>query len=112
MVLVGRLSNRDLTALFQRLTSRDWRQADHPHPLAEGVAPDGRRSFGAVRDAVTLVLEQADRPLRARDVHQAVEELLGQQVSRGSVKAYLWNATRQARPSVLSCGKDGYRLRR
>jgi hypothetical protein len=76
LVLIGRLSNSDLATLFQRLTARDWKQAEPLHALASGVAPDGRRKFGTVRDAVVAVLEQAEGPLRVRDVHAAVEKLL------------------------------------
>ena len=110
MVLVGRLSNHDLTDLLQRLTSRDWKQGRRLHPRADGVAPDGRRKFGAIRDAIVAVLEQADRPLRVRDVHARVEQLLGEQVSRGAVKAYLWSAAHRATPLFQRCGNEGYRL--
>ena len=73
MGAAGRLSNHDLTALFQRLTARDWKQADGPHSLTRGVAPDGRRKFGAVRDAIVEVLKQAEGELRVRDIHAGVQ---------------------------------------
>ena len=38
---------------------------------------------------VTLVLERADRPMRAREIHTAAEELAGQTLLRTSVKAAL-----------------------
>lgn len=69
MVLTGRLSNHELTTLIQRLTTHDWKQADFRRPSASGVAPDGRRKFGTVRDAIVTVLEQAGSDLRVRDIH-------------------------------------------
>ena len=39
----------------------------------------------AVLDAVTTVLERAGEPLRVRDVHAGVEELLGERIAFSSV---------------------------
>jgi hypothetical protein len=105
--LTGRLSNHDVTALFQGLTARDWKQVSRGHPSAAGVAPDGRRKFGAVRDAIVVVLEQAGCELRVRDIHKGVEKLLGEPVSRGSVKAFLHNGCRRKRPLFEYRGRDG-----
>src|SRR5712692_6419550 len=98
MGLVGRLSNHDLTTLFQRLTTREWKQAGRPHSLTCGVAPDGRRKFGTVRDAIVAVLEQAEGELRVRDIHAGVQELIGESVSCGSVKSYLRVGCHRRRP--------------
>jgi hypothetical protein len=86
MDLVGRLSNHDLTTLLQRLTAHDWRQVARPHGSAGGIAPDGRRKFGTVRDAIVQVLANADSDLRVREIQVAVEEVLGGPVSHSSVK--------------------------
>jgi len=112
MGLTGRLSDHDLTALFQRLTGRDWRQVHRRHAFAGGVAPDGRRRFGAVRETIMAVLEQAGCELRVRDIQQGVEELLGEPVSRSSVKAYLRRDARRRTPLFENRGRRGYRLRR
>jgi len=45
--------------------------------------------IGAVVDTIIEVLELADRPMRARDVHAAAEELLGQPIKWSSVRATL-----------------------
>lgn len=111
MDLTGRLSNHELAALLQRLTARDWKQADRRHPSAGGVAPDGRRKFGTVRDAIVLVLEQASCELRVRDIHQGVEKLFGESVSSSSVKDYLRKGCRRRVPLFEYCGRRGfYRL--
>ena len=110
--LVGRLSNRDLPALFQRLTARDWKQAVRRHSSARGVAPDGRRKFGTVRDAIITVLEQASDELRVRDIHAGVEKLLGEPVSGSSVRDSLRKGCRRSTPLFEYRGKRGYRLTR
>ncbi len=48
-----------------------------------------RRRQGSVLDAVTNVLERAGRPLRVRDVHARVEELLGAPIPFSSVNEAL-----------------------
>lgn len=88
----------------------DWRQVPRPRSRMVGVAPDGRRNFGAVRDAIVAVLERADVDLRARDIHLRVEKLLGESVSRGSVKSYLRVGCNRRSPLFEYHGKDGYRL--
>jgi hypothetical protein len=108
--LVGRLSNQGLTALFQGLTTRSWKQAVVRH--VPGVAPDGRRKFGTVRDAIVAVLEQAGEELRVRDIHAGVEELLGESVSGSSVRDYLRKGSRRSTPLFEYRGERGYRLAR
>ena len=110
MDLVGRLSNHDLTGLLQGLTARDWRQAAPRDRPASGIAPDGRRRFGAVRDAIVAVLGEAGVELRVRDIHARVEAHLGETVSRGSVKAYMRLGCKRKRPLFEYLGHRGYRL--
>ena len=110
MVLIGRLSNHDLTTLLQRLTDGDWKQTRRGHRFASGVAPDGRRKFGTVRDAIVAVLEEAEGDLRVRDIHDGVEKLLGEHVSTTSVKAYLRRGCSRRTPIFEYLGKRGYRL--
>src|SRR5260221_8473128 len=106
MDLVGRLSNHDLTTLFQRLTAHDWRQA-HPPPLSlSEIAPDGRRKFGTVRDAIIQVLANADSDLRVREIQKGVEEVLGGRVSPSSVKDYLRKGCRRKAPLFKYRGRD------
>lgn len=112
MGLVGRLSNPDLATLFQNLTARDWTQAARLHRSTDGIAPDGRRKFGTVRDAIAEVLEQAGCELRVRDIHEGVERLLGDSVARSSVKDYLRKDCRRRLPLFEYCGQRGYRLAR
>jgi hypothetical protein len=112
MGLVGRLSNPDLTALFQGLMTRDREQVVAPRGSARGIAPDGRRKFGTVRDAIVKVLAQADSDLRVREIQKGVEDVLGGPVSRSSVKDYLRKGCRRRLPLFEYHGRDGYRLAR
>jgi hypothetical protein len=112
MDLVGRLSNPDLTTFFQSLTVHEQRQEGLPQLLAPGVAPDGRRKFGTVRDAIIRVLTEAGSELRVRDIHTGVQKVLGEQVSASSVKDYLHKDRRRESPLFEYCGKSGYRLMR
>jgi hypothetical protein len=110
MDAAGRLSNHDLTTLLQRLTAHDWKQAARPLGLARGVAPDGRRKFGTVRDAIVEVLDEADSELRVREIQERVEQLLGGHVSRSSVKDYLRKGCGRRLPLFEYLGRGGYRL--
>jgi hypothetical protein len=110
MVLIGALSNQDLRTLYQRLTTRDWKQAVRRHAFACGVAPDGRRKFGSVRDAIVAVLAEADGELRVREIYERVEGLLGEPVARSSVSDCLRKGCRRRMPLFEYLGRAGYRL--
>jgi hypothetical protein len=56
------------------------------------------------------VLTPSEAELRARDIHACVEELLGEPVSRGSVKAYLRVGCSRKKPLFEYFGERGYRL--
>src|SRR5436853_3380056 len=112
MGLVGRLSNPDLKTLLQGLTGPDRKQADPPQRTRGGIAPDGRRKFGTVRDAIVQVLGDVGAELRVRDIHARVEALLGEEVSASSVKDYLHKDRRRKVPLFEYRGRDGYRLMR
>jgi hypothetical protein len=110
MGLTGRLSNHELTTLLQSLTAHNWTQADPPQRARSGIAPDGRRKFGTVRDAIVQVLANADSDLRVREIQQGVEEVLDGPVSPSSVKDYLREGCRRRTPLFEYRGRDGYRL--
>ncbi len=112
VVLTGRLSNHDLTTLFQSLVAREWKQVERRPPSGGGVSPDGRRKFGTVRDAIVEVLAQARSDLRVRDIQKGVEDVLGGPVSTSSVKDYLRKGCRRQMPLFEYRGRRGYRLAR
>lgn len=73
----------------------------------------GRRA-GAVQEAVIHVLAAANKPLRAREIHSAAQQLAGTALSWNTVKDCLHkNARRLDSPiervgmAVISIGKQG-----
>ncbi len=52
------------------------------------------RRAGAVKEAVTQALANAERPLRAREIHAAAQKLSGEPLSWNTVKDYLCRHTR------------------
>jgi hypothetical protein len=63
-----------------------------PDPSGPTVAGKRRplhRRQGAVLASVTTVLERADQPMWLQEIHTALEQLLGEQVSRSSVREAL-----------------------
>jgi hypothetical protein len=84
MHLLGRLTNPSapLKAVFEALP-------DEPiEPTVRDPEPQvatGRLGNGVVQRAIVKVLASADQPMRLRDIHSTVEDLLGQTVSKESV---------------------------
>ena len=65
-----------------------------------------------VLETVTLVLEQADRPMRAREIHAAAEELAGETLLWTSVKAALAASASGDSPRFLRVRHGVYRSAR
>src|SRR5260370_29583820 len=55
-----------------------------------------RPRAGAVQEAVVQVLAEADRPLRAREIHQAAQKLAGTPLSWNTVKDCLHKNARHS----------------
>jgi hypothetical protein len=82
------LSHVAFSGQLDVLTARDWQAA--PPPSRKGQQKSrSRRRFSEVGDAVVQVLRDAGCELRIFEVHASVEDLLGEPVSRSSVKNYL-----------------------
>src|SRR5581483_1896351 len=76
MELRGASLNPDLRARMADLSDLRMRLLSRPsRALAEGRM---RRRQGSLLEVVTQVLTDAGRPLRVRDVHSGVEQLLGE----------------------------------
>jgi hypothetical protein len=63
-----------------------------------------------IPDAIERVLSEAAEPMRARDIHAAVEELLGQPVSVSSVKNWLAKSACGDAARLTRLGWGRYRL--
>ena len=70
-----------LGALHDELLRKALVNHREPRPTPPRVSP--------VLETVTLVLERAGKPLRAREIHAAAEQLAGEPLLRKSVKAAL-----------------------
>jgi hypothetical protein len=112
MVLVGALSNPDLQDLFQSLTSQPRRKQPETATAGYGPASDGRRKFGSVSGAIVHVLREAQSDLRLREINAEVEQLLGEPVSRQSIKGCLHRGSQAANPQFERISRGRYRLAR
>jgi hypothetical protein len=72
----------------------------------------GRLGNGEVKRAVIKALTEADRPLRATNIHLAVERLLGHPISKNSVGWCLAAGAKGKEPRFERVGLGTYRLRR
>ncbi len=91
-----------MAALHRRLHEKSLRVPKTPTPQVP------RR--GRVIDAITTVLQRADAPLRARDVHRAAEQLTGGPIKWTSVKATLAAHATGATPRLNRVGHGRYQL--
>jgi hypothetical protein len=82
-----------------------------PDQQFERGSSDGRkrRRWGEVRVAIETVLGSAGE-LHARDIHAAVEAVLGEDVSPSSVKNCLATSSTSADPSFVRVERGRYRL--
>jgi len=90
MEAVEALSNHDLQGSLGRLAEKlaaVWTNGE-PRRQAVGCRQRPRRP-GWVLKAVAQVLSDRAEPMRARDIHTAVETLLGEPVAWSSVKMAL-----------------------
>jgi len=68
-------------ALHDELLRRALANPRKPRPVPTKVSP--------VLETITLVLERAEKPMRAREIHAVASELAGKPLLRTSVKAAL-----------------------
>ena len=120
MDLTGHHSNpsRPLKLLlewaFTARESHDLTANPPSQALAKGVQDSigtAHRRHDWVLSAVIRVLEQHGGPMRAREVHMAVERLLGSRVSRASVKACLAANATGASPRFVRIAWGQYAIR-
>jgi hypothetical protein len=84
--LLGALSNREMQGRLEQLADRlDRLAASNASPRPSGRVDQQMRP-GVVMQAVIGVLAAADRPMRTRDVYQAVVTQLQQAVGYGTVE--------------------------
>ena len=77
-----------------------------PEPQAQSQI---RPRAGAIQEAVIQVLASAERPLRAREIHAAAEELAGTALSWNTVKDCLHKHARRPDSLIQRVGHGSYR---
>lgn len=109
MHLLGRYTNPSsaLQAIFDALPDEPIEPTACPEPQAE----TGRLGNGEVQRAAVKVLAAADGPMRAADIHRAVERLLGRAVSKESVSCCLRKRRGPKPPQFERVSTGVYRLR-
>ena len=89
--------------LAESLAARPWPETE----LRSRI----RRRAGTVQAAVIQALTDADRPLRAREIHQAAQKLAGTPLSWNTVKDCLHKHARRPESPVERVGHGRYRRR-
>jgi hypothetical protein len=95
-----------LKALFEALPDEPLESIERPTP----PLPKGRLGNGEVKRAIVKALAAVDEPMRGADIHQAVERLLGRQVSKNSVSCCLAAGVRGKEPRFERVAYGCYRL--
>jgi len=107
MELNGALLNRNRLAsaylLAGSLAARPGTETQLPSQI--------RPRAGAIQEAVFRVLAAADRPLCAREVHAAAQQLAGTPLSWNTVKDCLHKNARRPDSTIVRVGHGRYRHR-
>jgi len=92
-----------LDALHDELLRRASANPREPRPVPAKVSP--------VLETVTLVLELAGVPMRAREIHAAAEQLAGEPLRWTSVKGTLAAYAEGAKPRFERVRRGNYRIK-
>jgi hypothetical protein len=104
------ISNPEIQTRLRQLSDKLDRLA------ASNVAPrpsarrDRKLRAGLVPNAIERVLADSGEPMRARDVHAEVEDMLGTSVPASSVKDWLAKHVQGQQLQVVRLGRGRYRL--
>jgi hypothetical protein len=110
MGLLGCYSNPEIQGRLRRLSEKLERLAASNAPPRPAARTDRRLRCGLVPGAIERVLSESVEPMRVRDVHAEVEELLGQTVSPSAVKNWLARHAAGDKALFLRLGRGRYRL--
>jgi hypothetical protein len=111
MHFLGRYSRvpAPLEAIFAALPDEPIKARTAPEPMP---VMTGRLGNGEVKRAVIKALADADRPMRAADIHLAIERLLGHPISKNSIGWCLAAGTKGKEPRFERVSLGTYRLAR
>jgi hypothetical protein len=109
MEIFGALSNPEIHERLRRL-ARKLEQIEAGLAAPRPTTPARSVRVGAVPKAIMRVLSASVEPMRMRDIHTEVEALIGQQVSRSSVKNWLASHVRGEHAPLVRLGRGRYRM--
>jgi hypothetical protein len=110
MGLLGSYSNPEIQGRIRHLSEKLGRLAASDVALHPSARQDRKLRSGLVPKAIERVLREARGPMRARDIHADVEQLLGRPVPASSVKNWLAKEVQGDQPRVVRLGRGRYRL--
>ncbi len=110
MGLLGAYSNPEIQGRLRQLSEKLDRLAASKAAPRHGGRQDRRLRSGLVPKAIEQVLHEAICPVRARDIHAEVEQLLGRPVPISSVKNWLAKQAQGGEPQVVRLGRGWYWL--
>jgi hypothetical protein len=110
MGLLGCYSNPEIQGRLRQLSEKLARLAASNAAPRHSGRQDQRLRAGLVPQAIEQILREATSPMRARDIHAEVEDLLGKSVPVSSVKNWLAKHTRGERPRLIRLDRGRYRL--
>jgi hypothetical protein len=87
--LLGCYSNPEIQGRLRQLSEKLDRLVAGDAVRRPAVRRDRKLRSGVVPKAIEHVLDDSGEPMRARDIHTEVEELLGMSVPASSVKNWL-----------------------
>lgn len=110
MGLLGCYSNPEIQGRLRQLSEKLDRLAGSNAALRPSARVDRRLRGGLVPKAIERVLADSGKPMRARDIHAEVEELLGRSVPASSVKNWLAKNVQGEQPLFVRLDRGRYRL--
>ena len=110
MGLLSSYSNPEVQGRLRRLSEKLERLAASDAAPRPSGRQDRRLRGGLVPKAIERVLREASGPMRARDIHAEVEELLGRSVPVSSVKNWLAKRVQAGDRRLVRLDRGRYRL--
>jgi hypothetical protein len=110
MGLLGAYSNPEIQGRWRQLSAKLDRLAASGAVPRPSARHDQRLRSGLLPKAIERVLVQAASPMRARDIHAEVEELLGQSVPASSVKNWLATQVQGDKARLVRLDRGRYGL--
>jgi hypothetical protein len=110
MGLLGSYSNPEIQGRIRHLSEKLDRLAASNAAPRPSARQDRKLRSGLVPKAIEGVLHEARGPMRARDIHAEVEQLLGRSVPASSVKNWLAKRVQAEDSRLVRLDRGRYQL--